>query len=314
VKEITIVTAFFNINRDGWEKFSRTADHYLQYFAGWARMKNKIIVYVENEELAAKVMDIRASFGLGDKTVVNLIPDYRDIDEELYAGIKKATTNPIQQQFRLLPRNPECWNYDYNYVMMMKMWCVQDAVARKQASGMTAWVDFGYNHGGAVIDRDSDFNFLWSYDFSEKINLFSIQNLDDRPVFDIVRSLDTYIMGTVIVGPDALWLEFWNLMRSTMMSLNHCGLTDDDQTVLLMAYRIRPELFKLHASQWMMQIKQFGGEHLRLLSGSNTRNKNLKEFLRSTVLYRVYLNFRDVCANFRYAAQIFRTLQKMKRH
>ena len=56
--------------------------------------------------------------------------------------------------------------------MLLKMWCVQDAVKRLETEKMVAWVDFGYNHGGAVLDITSDFNFEWKYNFPDKINIF----------------------------------------------------------------------------------------------------------------------------------------------
>ena len=264
-KEITVVSAFFNINRDNWDNFERTSDQYLDYFFGWAKLKNKIIVYVETETLKRKILDFRESIGLKDKTIVHIVGDFRQLDNELYNSVKNATENDIQRGARLFQKNPEVWNADYNYVMLLKMWCVQDAVSKGEAEGMVAWVDFGYNHGGDVLDKASDFNFLWKYDFPEKICLFLIQELDDRPIFDIVCTMDTYVMGTVIVGIDYLWNDFWLLMRDSMISLNDCGLTDDDQNIILMSYRKRPEIFETYLSDWQMQLKQFGGNHLTVV-------------------------------------------------
>lgn len=312
MKEISIVTAFFNINRDNWNKFDRTTDQYLKYFSDWAKLKNNLVVYVETQELAKKVLEVRKKYNLENKTTINIIDDYKNIDSELYNSIKGATTNQIQQEFRLLPKNPEVWNCDYDYIMLLKMWCVQDAIEKKQVDGMVAWVDFGYNHGGAVIDNSSNFNFLWQYNFSEKINVFSVQDLDDRPVFDIVRSMDTYLMGTVIVGIDYLWKDFWTLMRESMISLNKCGLTDDDQTIILMSYRTRPEIFNVYKSDWQLPIKQFGGDHLKLVC-DNSSQKNLKYYIRNSMVRDMVHKFRDTKLNTKYCIKMFKNLQKITR-
>lgn len=314
MKEITIVTAFFNINRSEWDKFSRTSEQYVEYFSHWAKMKNKLIVYVESEDLAKEVLKIRKEFGLEDKTIVNIVSNYLEIDTELYNSIKNVCTNKIQQEFRLLPKNPESWNYDYNYIMLLKMWCVKDAVEKGQAEGMVAWVDFGYNHGGNRIDSSSDFNFLWKYDFADKINLFSIQDLDDRPIFDIVRSMDVYIMGTIIVGIDYLWGEFWDLMKRAMMSLNYSGLCDDDQTILLMAYRMKPEIFEIYKSGWMLQIKQFGGEHLIEKVEKMPNRLSIVERLKQTKLRKIVRKLKDTKINFEYSINVFKTLQNITRN
>ena len=162
--------------------------------------------------------------------------------------------------FRFKPENPDVWSPTYNYIMLLKMWCCADAVKNGYAKGMIAWVDFGYNHGGSVISSDSDFNYTWRYDFPEKINIFSIQALDDKPIFDIVFSMDTYLMGAPIVGADYLWSEFWDLMRQNMFKLNDCGIADDDQNVILMCYRQKPEIFNVILSSWFLPLYEYGGK------------------------------------------------------
>ena len=67
--------------------------------------------------------------------------------------------------------------------MSLKAWCCADAIEKGYAEGMVVWMDFGFNHGSSTIDSRSDFNFLGSYDFPENINVFIVQDLDDRPLF-----------------------------------------------------------------------------------------------------------------------------------
>ena len=44
MREITIITAFFDIGRDKYAVYSRSVDKYLDYFRFWAGIKNKLIV------------------------------------------------------------------------------------------------------------------------------------------------------------------------------------------------------------------------------------------------------------------------------
>lgn len=302
-REITVVTAFFNINRVNWNKFERSSSQYLEYFFGWAKIKNKLIVYVESEELKKKIIAYRASIGLSNKTIVHIVKEIRELDAELYDSICKISTNEVQRKARLFTKNPEVWNADYNYVMLLKMWCVKDAVRRGEAVGTVSWVDFGYNHGGDVLSSESDFNFTWEYDFPDKICLFLIQEIDERPIFDIVCSMDTYVMGTVIVGADHLWEEFWGLMKSSMISLNDCGLMDDDQNIILMAYRKKPQIFETYVSDWQMQLKQFGNDNLKVA--------NKLEISYPRKVYRK-LRYIKNCAS--YAFRIFRYYSHKKVH
>ena len=275
-QEITIVTAFFRINRAEMKGFERTDEQYFEYFKGWAKLKNMIVVYVETDELKNRILEFRDSLGLKDKTIVNVVDNCFELDSELYNAMEIATNNPIQQLYRIRPNNPDASNAKYNYVQLLKTLCVKDAVDREQAKGMVAWMDFGYNHGWSTFTPDSDFNYTWEFDFPDKINVSAIQKPDDRPIYDIIFSMDTYIMGGGIIAPDGLWGELWNLLRESMIALCSCGLCDDDQNLLLMAYRKKPEIFKLWYMGWSMQLYEFGGkEHLILREHRDSALKNI---------------------------------------
>jgi protein YibB len=309
-KSITIVTAFFRINRSSWQGFERSDEQYFEHFKVWARVKNKLVVYVESEELKQLIVDFRKSLLLEDRTIVYVVSNCLFFEPQLFNSLKATTDNPIQRDYRLLRKNPEVWNATYNYVMLLKAWCVCDAIQRGVASGMVAWLDFGYNHGGDPIDKGSDFNFEWTYDFPEKINLFTIQDLDNRPIFDIVLSMDTYIMGGVIIGIDKLWEEFWGLVKQSVYELTNCGLVDDDQNIMLMAYRKKPELFALHKSYWSVQMKQFGGGHLQWSRSYLDRTTpSFKNRIRAIIKWYKH---KKNC--FLYAIRVYKHLSKIKVH
>lgn len=305
MNKITIVTAFININRDNWANFGRTEEQYFNYFKLWAKIKNELIVYVENKKLADKIMKYRESLGLKNKTKVIIIDDFTKIDIDLYNSIKETANNKYHKIFRTMPNNPEVWNYDYNYIMLMKMWCVSNAIERKLATGMVAWVDFGYLHGGDDISPKSDFNFEWKYDFDDKINIFSIQKLDDRPIFEIIETMNTYIMGTIIVGPDNLWSKFWNMMRNNMLALNKCGFVDDDQSIILMCYRENKDMFKINESSWGMPMKQFGGNEHLFLKNVTKKQKIIK------CIKKPFRYLKKTYSNLKYVFKIFKEIQKL---
>ena len=295
-KEIEIVTAFFSINRENWKGFQRSDELYFNYFKEWAKLKNNIIVYTEKEELKEQILSFRSDLGLKDKTKVVVIPDISEIAPALLSEMQSVAKEPIHKKFRLMPEHPEVWNATYDYVMLLKMWCCADAVEKGYAKDMVAWMDFGYNHGGTIIDSTSNFNYLWTYDFPEKINVFLIQELDKRPIFDIIFSMDTYIMGMMIVASANLWGQFWNMMQENMRKLISVGIIDDDQNVILMCLREHPELFNTYKSSWQMPLKQFGGEHLKL---SKVAQKDSMGWLRV-----MYHRFRHKILCHKYARRI----------
>ena len=76
-------------------------------------------------------------------------------------------------------------------------------------------------------------------------------------IFEIVRNMNTYIQGCMIVAPDKLWIELWNLVRKNMVALNKVGLMDDDQTILLMAYRENSKIFEFENGQWFSHFAKW---------------------------------------------------------
>ena len=175
MKEITIVTAFFDINRDNWNTFHRSTEKYIKYFKFWARIRNKLIIYT-SKELKDEILSIRKEYGLENQTILHVVDDYRDIEADMYLDICKSMSYVETLDFRLLRHVPESYNAEYNYITGLKAWFMKDAVSRMETTSMVAWMDFGYNHGGEVIKYSKDFDFNWEYNFSEKINLFLIRN------------------------------------------------------------------------------------------------------------------------------------------
>lgn len=259
-KDITIITAFFDINRESITGFNRSNQKYIDAFRFWASIQNDLVVY-SDEATIEEVKKIRESYGLLEKTKTIVIDDYLDIDRELYDSIDGVMKSSYFLDFHLQTAVPEAVSPKYNYIMALKAWCVNDAYSRGAAKGMLCWLDFGFNYGGTFYRKSEEFNFLWKYNFSEKIHLLQVNELDDLPPFEIIRRNNSYIQGGEIIAPDYMWKKLWNSVRSNMLALNKSGLADDDQILLLMAYKDNPSDFEMHNVEWLGLFKEFGGKH-----------------------------------------------------
>ncbi len=168
--------------------------------------------------------------------------------------------------YRYRQENPEVWNAQYDYVMMLKFWCLKQAIENGLISNeMVAWVDFGYAHGDtAKLGVENELEYKWVYQFPNKICLFSVKECDDRPIFDIILSLDTYIQGATFLGPKELILKLCEYIRSNMLFLNDIGLVDDDQSLLLLTYRQHKELFAIYPCEWCSTLRDYNDhEHIK---------------------------------------------------
>lgn len=250
--EVTIVTAFFDTGRGNWEKniksghYRRTNDTYLQYFSNLAIIRNKIIILTD-PEFASDVLQFRANANLAERTAVITI--YRIFDSELINALHygiKLRMNARLSQFVWSRDAPEYNEPKYVIVNALKSVFVCTAIELGFVnSEQVAWIDFGYCRDGDRFDPATP----WRFNSEGKMNLFRVMNDDKRPIFQVVRSGAVFFHGSKIVGPKESWGAFSDEIRKSMTSLMECDLIDDDQTLLLMAWRRQPELYNVHNIQ-----------------------------------------------------------------
>ena len=242
MKPIRIVTAFFDIGRAHFEGYERDNETYFAYFRFWARIRNEMLVYCAPEH-AERVLSIREAFGLADRTEVVTVADPFAIEPDLYRRMQRAAEDPGFQSFRFY-RAPEN-GAPYSYITMLKAWCLSDAASRITEDCFLAWVDFGINHGGVTYARSEEFDFLWDYDFPEKISAFCHADPAGVSLIDTLQLMMPYFDGSVVVMPKALAGHYWESVRGAMEALTKLGCVDDDQMLLLIAYKNEPELFDI---------------------------------------------------------------------
>lgn len=261
MNEITIVTAFFDIGRENCGQYARSNKKYLEYFEFWARIQNNLIVYTF-KEMGEEVKKIRKKYGLLDKTEIIEIEDETKIEPEIFSKMQEIEKNGNMENYRFFKNLMENKAL-YDYVMLLKYWCLADASKRKLSTDMMAWIDFGFNHGSDCYINSDEFDFLWKVDLADnKIHLFCLNDIKNEPVYEMVRNTDVYIMGAILLLPRNLCEELWRLVYNANRSLVEVGFIDDDQLLLLMAYRDKKELFELHKSDWFMPLKENGASHL----------------------------------------------------
>ena len=263
MNKITIVTAFFDINREQFGDFARSNDKYFNDFKRWARIKNDLIFFCENAEYGERVKQIREEFGLKNTKIV-VLDDITKIQPELLAKMQEIEKNEYFLNFRAYKPNPEN-RAMYNYVMLMKFYCLMKAGEMTEVNEQIAWMDFGFEHGGATFADENDYAFEWKYDFGDKITMFYIPPIDERPMFEICRAMEPVcVMGMMFVVPKKHTNILWNLFVECETEFANVGLMDDDQPFMLMCSRKRPDIFDLRVSDWFMPLHDFGGEHIKI--------------------------------------------------
>lgn len=256
--ELTIVTAFFDINREKFKTIKRSKSAYLDYFNGWARATNKMVVFTD-AETAQKVKEIRASYGLADRTTIHIVGNFRKIEPELYKAIDSAMQGKWLQGFAVNNQLPEIREVDYNYVTMLKLWCMKEAkrLGYIESDGV-AWVDFGFNGRIRFFDGLDTANWTWKYDVKDKVYLSKCRDLNEWPIFEVIRRSLPFIQATVFVINKGKIDTFYEMQHKHVLSLSDAGLACTEQTIWLMCYRENPDIFVLGSdTRWGSALAEF---------------------------------------------------------
>jgi len=262
MNEITIVTAFFDIGRGDWTPdkglphyLQRTTQTYMDRFAIMAKLENPMVVYTSTE-FAEQVRTLRE----GRPTNILTI-DFKESFKELKESVTKVQKSP-EYQAKINPtqvRNPEYWNCDYVVVNALKSSFVTRAVdSQLVKTDLVAWLDFGYCRDESTLNGVK----TWQYPFNkEKIHLFNIKDFVPKTfIQDIIANNDVHITGPCIVAGKDLWHTLEALVHHSTTELIKHNLIDDDQTLLLMSYLSKPELFELHKvseQDWFVAFKDY---------------------------------------------------------
>ncbi|MGO9487183.1 MAG: WlaTC/HtrL family glycosyltransferase [Rhodomicrobium sp.] len=256
--EVTVVTAFFDIGRGAWQqRFKRSADDYFAMFARLAKLRNPMIVFTE-PRFAERVLELRRANGLEERTSVVTIANLFECGP--VAPVKDAIERRMSALFRrwvLKPESPEYREPCYVLVNALKAAYVCTAIEfGLVATPQVAWIDFGYCRDDKRFDPAT----TWRFDAGGKINLFHMLELDDTPIYRVVRYGAVYFQGCHIVGPADAWPAFAREMSFCLSALLASDLVDDDQTLLLMAWRANPDRYRIHAvssADWFVIFRRF---------------------------------------------------------
>ena len=266
MSDITIVTAFFDIGRGNWTSdkglpnyLQRTTETYMERFRHLCKLDNNLVVFT-SKDLTSKISDIILSTKkAGYSNIVNIDfhSKFQDLREKI-SNVQNSNDfiskiNPSQV------KNPEYWNVDYVLVNLLKSVFVNNAIKMDFVStDLVAWIDFGYCRSESTLNGKSS----WKFPFDkEKIHFFNIKDWNSNSnIQNVISNNDVHITGPCIVASKQNWPNLESLIFENLNLLLNNNLIDDDQTLLLMSYLSKPELFDLHKvsnSDWFIIFKDY---------------------------------------------------------
>ena len=278
-KQPVIVTAYWDVGRAKSDLLPRNNERYYLEFAEWARIRNELYVFTDSRS-AEKIIDIRKNYGLEEHTHIILTGNCFEIEPELYHRMKKIEVERKKTDYYFY-QNDMSLNADFDYAWMMKYWCIGEMKKYLQDDDLIAWMDVGFNHINRTYSNMKEFDFLWTCKIDmDKIHIFAIRPIEDITIVDSLQLQVDTIMGVMHLVPSLYAEDFWKLIKKSMESLTMIGCIDDDQQLLLMSYKYKPEIFHVHLSSWFMPLKENGANHLTV----NISKRNYPKIFFSRIL------------------------------
>lgn len=292
--DITIVSAFFDINRGQWGDFSRSAEMYTKHFSFWAGIKNPLIIYTM-PSMAKYVYEIRRSKGLADLTTVVELTDIECLAPNILEGFRKTMGMTDFAAMRIKPDNPESVNPIYNYLMFLKSYFLYDAVQnQKVETPLLAWMDYGFNKSGEYYPCEDELTFEWKTNYDlHKLHFFSLRPIPEVPIHQMICKMSTYIQGTLFLVPTGQAKWFYEKICEMTQALFKCGLADDDQVLYVMLSREHPDICEVHPAGWGEGLKLSSGHELNYINIENRKPGKREKFLearRLRIIKKEYLH------------------------
>lgn len=281
MNEPIFVSAFFDIGRGDKNQnaIPRSTNKYFEYFSNWCRIKNQLVVFTE-PQFVEKIYDIRRKYNLEAKTKVIAINNFYSIEPEIFQNMKRVENNKFYDESRLFSHAMSN-KASYDYVMLLKYYCLKETKKLFSDCELLVWMDFGFDHGGKRFQNQNEYSFIWKPTLSiNKITLFSLYNPEKVGNLEMLQLQTDCIMGCFLLVPAALTDDLWKWMKEAMTSLLMLECIDDDQMLLLMVLKKYQKDFQVIESDWFLPFALYGNGQLTL--NEKQREKGLQKVLNDT--------------------------------
>lgn len=237
-----IVTAFTDIGRGNWSTnpygipvpsyLPRSTDTYIERFSRMTSLDNDIVAYVDTDLLPS----------LPNSTRVQYYPIEPIWNSSQYSRI----LNEIERIHNSIPwierfskdAVPERWNSKYVFINWLKTSFILESLyeLRVDTKEPIAWLDFGY-----FRESPSDSLIDFPIPNDKELVFFSngkdVQEIETASIYEAIMSGEVFFQGCHIIGTHIGFRILHNTILTCIDKMLSMDLVDDDQTLLLMAYR-----------------------------------------------------------------------------
>ena len=252
-ENIIFVTAFKDIGRINWKKYSKSNDEYFNNFYNLAKNINyKLIVYVETyikNELQEK-------YSFNNNIIFK---DFNEVEDTFFNKYMRAEKiimsswiyqNKIPESRKF--KNPEHVYSEYTLINHSKINFVSYTKKTNPNYLFYAWIDFGYSRDINMNGKCTPFieNIPANIKFSKLPKKIIYHTLKPPPKNRVhpnqmLASEEVYLTGSSYIVDNSLVEKFEVMHEYKILKWQLNYIADDDQSLVLQIYFDNPDLFHL---------------------------------------------------------------------
>jgi hypothetical protein len=303
-KELVIVSAFLDINREKWSTgYKRTARDYILSFTNYFNYNTKMLVFIDDKYID----EIKETYNNSLHNNTIFVPINNDwMTKHIYAWQQLGVSKRIMQsdkytnlvKDRILCGNPENIYADYNAINHSKIDFICYAINNNLINRDTfiCWSDFGY-FNSILHNNHCEYplNHLDITKFNPNKLTFCLRNkLDNKDediIYTLVNAPETFT-GSFFAGPYNLMLKLQKLYHTSLKELYNNNISDDDQHIYLRCFLKEPNIFNLYldSCQWPKGLCYF-----EKLPDKSISKEGIEEIIKNFLENKKYENKTELC-------------------
>jgi hypothetical protein len=261
---LTLVTCFYDLNRENWEYNSRDNNYYHEWFKNILAFNNLNLVLFTDKKSYSKVKNLIDNEKSNSRIMINIyeLPENKDIKKILDSKkFKELVKNRNKQDI-------ECYNSDYTSLMHKKIEFIEKAIKDNYFNTKYyGWIDYGY-----IRKEPSENYFLPSY--TNRVVFSQLQNIEKNNLETCIKDGKEYISGGFFYGVKDEILHMTDLYKNFLNKFMKQNLVSSDQMIF----------HQIYLSSDVIQLKNLEDKWFGLLNEQNilscnrwNPNENMKE-------------------------------------
>jgi protein YibB len=250
-KDVTIVTALYDLGRDEWQGFNRNFDDYKNWMKSLLTVNKPMVIFVDPAN-ASFVNENRQHKSHLTKIIELPFSEFKTV-KKWGSKIKEVMGTEEFLKDQTVPTHPQICQPDYNILMHEKMQFVKEA-AEQNFFNTThfMWLDAGiFRLTSRVSLMENGFSVNIKF-LNDKVQLVALEmpKEEDLDLYKFFKGHNVRVVGGGWLGSKESILSFEKEYDKLLEETLSNNLIDQDQSYLSIVSLKNPNLCDIHLGVW----------------------------------------------------------------